>query len=195
MAVTREILLAKLQGLGIQFETVEHAAVSTVEAQQVQALKETDGIVCKSLLLKDKKRRLYLVCAAADTRVDLKVLGVRLGLPKPGVSFAPEDMLQSILQVPPGSATPLALVQPTATRVALLLDHKLQEAPRVLMHPLTNTVSVMMSGQELGTFLRSIEREPEYVDLEDCPAIDAQHPPDLRQYVPEAASGAPESEQ
>lgn len=33
MAVTREILLAKLQGLGIQFETVEHAAVSTVEAQ------------------------------------------------------------------------------------------------------------------------------------------------------------------
>ena len=33
------------------------------------------------------------------------------------------------------------------------------------------------------------------MDLEDCPAIDAQHPPDLRQYVPEAASGAPESEQ
>ena len=56
--------------------------------------------------------------------------------------------------MPPGSETPLALVQPTATRVALLLDHKLQEAPRVLMHPLTNTVSVMMSGQELGTFLR-----------------------------------------
>lgn len=33
------------------------------------------------------------------------------------------------------------------------------------------------------------------MDLEDCPAIDAQHPPDLRQYVPEAPSGAPESEQ
>ena len=59
-----------------------------------------------------------------------------------------------LLQVPPGSATPLALVQPTASRVALLLDHRLQDAPRVLMHPLTNTVSVMMSGKELDTFLR-----------------------------------------
>ena len=33
MAVTREILLAKLQGLGIQYDIFEHAAVSTVEAQ------------------------------------------------------------------------------------------------------------------------------------------------------------------
>ena len=79
--------------------------------------------VTRMLPVQDKKRRLYLVCAAADTRVDLKgavaieigfrihrpllsiptcppaVLGVRLGLPKPGMSFAPEDMLQSILQV------------------------------------------------------------------------------------------------
>ena len=48
---------------------------------------------------------------------------------------------------------------------------------------------------EFSLACRSIEREPAYVDLEDCPTIDAQHPPDLRQYVPEAPGGAPESEQ
>ena len=60
------------------------------------------------------------------------------------------------LQVPLGSVTPLAVVQPTASAVVLLLDHKLKGKDRILVHPLTNTSTVALSSEGLEAFLRYI---------------------------------------
>jgi hypothetical protein len=59
-----------------------------------------------------------------------------------------------LLQVPLGSVTPLALVQPTAEKVVLLLDKSLQGRAALLVHPLTNTASLSLPAQGLETFLR-----------------------------------------
>ena len=58
------------------------------------------------------------------------------------------------LQVPLGSVTPLALVQPTASSVVLLLDQKLKGQDRILVHPLTNDKTVAISSDGLEAFLR-----------------------------------------
>ncbi len=63
-------------------------------------------------------------------------------------------LMISFAQVPLGSVTPLAVVQPTATAVVLLLDHKLKGQDRILVHPLTNTSTVAISSEGLEAFLR-----------------------------------------
>ena len=58
------------------------------------------------------------------------------------------------VQVPLGSVTPLAVVQPTASSVVLLLDQKLKGQDRILVHPLTNDKTVAISSDGLEAFLR-----------------------------------------
>lgn len=182
MAVTPGILLAKMQGLNISTEVIDHPAVLTVEEAN-KYTGEDPGVNVKNLFLKDKKNRLFLVSAEASTKVDLKALGVRLGVPKPGIRMAPPELLESVLGVPLGSVTPLAVVQPTASSVVLLLDQKLKGQDRILVHPLSNTSTVAVSSQGLETFLRSLEREAHYVDLEAQPAAGAGQA-DLRHLLP-----------
>lgn len=97
--------------------------------------------------------------------------------------MAPSELLESVLGVPLGSVTPLAVVQPTASAVVLLLDHKLKGKDRILVHPLTNTSTVALSSEGLEAFLRSIEREAHYVDLEAQPTTGAGQA-DLRHLLP-----------
>ena len=54
------------------------------------------------------------------------VLARRLGLPKDSLRMAPAELLQDVLGVPLGSATPLALANSTAASVILMLDRRLQ---------------------------------------------------------------------
>lgn len=178
----KQAVLDKLQALSIAHETHTHQAVMTCEAQ-VAALSNVDGVCTKNLFLKDKKGRLYIVTAQADTKVDLKVLSARLGTGKGGVRLAPDELITSVLQVPLGSVTPLAACQPSAAGVALLLDQKLQAQPRIFVHPLVNTATCVISPEGLEAYLRSAGREAVWVDLEAEPTIDRDNPPDLKQYA------------
>lgn len=95
--------------------------------------------------------------------------------------MAPDDLLPSILQVPLGSVTPLAVTQPTAEDVVLLLDIKLQQQEEdFFVHPLHNTASLLMTAGQLEQALSSVGRQWHWVDLEADPKIDRENPPDLK---------------
>jgi Ala-tRNA(Pro) deacylase len=64
-------LFRLLADLGIENRTIEHEAVFTVE-QSRDIKDDIAGGHSKNLFLKDKKGRLFLVVAQADTRIDLK---------------------------------------------------------------------------------------------------------------------------
>ncbi|DBA79448.1 TPA: hypothetical protein ACH3X2_007720 [Trebouxia sp. C0005] len=99
--------------------------------------------------------------------------------------MAPSELLESVLGVPLGSVTPLAVVQPTAASIVLLLDQKLKGQDRILVHPLTNDKTVAISSDGLEAFLRSLQREAHYVDLEAQPAAGAGQA-DLRHILPDS---------
>lgn len=183
MPLTKDELLAKLDGAGIKYTVYEHEAVMTVEAQ-VSALPGNPSTVLKNLFIKDKKHRCYIITALPDTKIDLQVLSARLGTGKGGIRMAPEDLLQAVLQVPLGSVTPLAVANPEAADVVLLLDAKVRDlSPAdtpVYVHPLVNTVSLAMAPEQLAAALRAVGREPLWVDLEADPKIDRDNPPDLK---------------
>lgn len=97
-----------------------------------------------------------------------------MGLGKGGIRFAPNEALEPVLQVVlrpctvkcahkpwfhqvgPGSVTPLALVQPTASRVVLVLDEHLRGADALLVHPLRNDRTVVLHSNELEAFLEYV---------------------------------------
>jgi len=145
---------------------------------------------CKNLFLKDKKNRLIMVTTLADTKVDLKVLSARLGLGKGGLRMAPDELLGAVLQVPLGSVTTFALVQPSAEGVVLLLDEKIKAVDKLGLHPLVNTQTLAVTPSGLEKFLRSIGRQAVFINLEEEPVINAENPPDLKQYIDNAASFA-----
>ena len=69
--------------------------------------------------------------------------------------MAPAELLPEVLGVPLGSATPLALANPSASSVVLLLDARFQQQQHLLVHPLTNTATTAITPAGLEAFLRS----------------------------------------
>jgi hypothetical protein len=138
--------------------------------------------------LQDKKGRLYIITALPSTTINLKSVAARLGAGKGGIQLAPAELITSILGVPLGSVTPLAVSQPTAANVVLLLDSKLKsEQTPFFVHPLTNTSSLALTSQDLEAFLGSLGREAVWVDWDAEPKIDKENPPDLK-YIADAAT-------
>lgn len=191
MGVSKEQLLLRLKELGIDFAQYEHPIVLTVE-EQAKYVGQFNGALSKNLFLKDKKSRLYIVSALADTRVDLKVLALRLGIGKGGVRMAPEEALAEVLQVPPGCVTPFALLNESARNVSLLLDQGFKSKECCFFHPLSNDMSISINAGGLEKFLNSIGKPPAYVDLEANPPVGKDHPPDLAAFVPSDATVLPD---
>ncbi|KAJ1380260.1 YbaK/aminoacyl-tRNA synthetase-associated domain [Sesbania bispinosa] len=191
MGLSKEHLLARLQELQIEFSKYEHPVVLTVEAQ-AKYVGHLGGGLSKNLFLKDKKNRFYVVSALADTKVDLKVLSQRLGLGKGGLRMAPEEALGEILQVPLGCVTPFALVNDSARDVSLLLDQGFKTQEHCFFHPLSNDMSISLNARDLDKFLKSIGRDPSYVDLEANPAVGKDQPPDLAALVPSGSISLPD---
>ncbi|VAI49991.1 prolyl-tRNA synthetase associated domain-containing protein 1-like isoform X1 [Triticum dicoccoides] len=186
MGRTKDELLARLEELKIDFKRYDHPVVLTVE-EQAKHVGNFGGALTKNLLLKDKKHRLYIVSALADTKVDMKILSQRLGLGKGGVRMAPEENLRQVLQVPLGCVTPFALFNESASAVSLLLDQGFKSKQSCYFHPLTNDVTIALSSSNLDKFLLSIGKQPAYVDLEASPVVGKDNPPDLADLVPSGA--------
>ena len=122
---TPDDLFAFFRRLGIAAQTYEHVPVFTVA--ESQAIKEEiPGGHSKNLFLKDKKGRLFLVVAHAETRIELKRLHEALDA-SGRLSFGSAELLREVLGVEPGSVTPFALMNDRERRVSLVLDEALME--------------------------------------------------------------------
>ena len=149
-AMRPDDLLAYLDARGIAATTHRHRPIFTVEeGRDLQAA--LPGAHTKNLFVKDKKGALWLICAAAETRIDLNALAKALGAGR--MSFGAADLMDEALGVAPGSVTIFALVNDPGHRVRLVLDEALAQADRVNFHPLTNEATTAIAGPDLFRFL------------------------------------------
>jgi len=157
MQADRSTLFRRLEALGIDTVTVEHAPMFTVE--QSRALRgRLPGAHTKSLFLIDKDGRMVLVVAKEDTRVDLKGLAARLNLGR--LSFGKDALLEQVLGVTAGSVTPFALINGGAREVAVVVDKALLDFDEVNCHPLENTATTRLKTADLLRFIRACGHEP-----------------------------------
>lgn len=152
-----DALFALLDRLGIAHATTRHPPVFTVE--ESHGIKETmPGGHSKNLFLKDKKGALYLLCALAESRIDLNAVSKLIGAGR--FSFGSPELLLETLGVTPGSVTVFALINDPERRVRLLLDEGFFAHDLVNFHPLTNEATTAISPAGLMTFLTALGHAP-----------------------------------
>lgn len=149
-------LLARLQ---ISYRQISHRAVYTIE----EALEEDipckiGGIECKNLLLKGKTQ-FYLVFLEAQQRADIE--GIARMLRESRLLFATAQELGEVLQLEPGSVSPMGIINDVQKRVTLL-DGNLQ-GKEVLVHPNDNTRTLALAFEDLIRFLQACGHAYRYI--------------------------------
>ena len=155
-----------LSDLNIETKLIEHEEVFTVDAMMVH-LKDIDGLVCKNLFVKDKKKKhLWLIVAKHDRTVSLNDIAKKVGA-SGGFRFADEKILFEKLGVTQGCVTPLAIYKDKNCDVTVILDSVLSSNldEMIFSHPMVNSASVGMTSSNFLKFLRHFKHEPILVDL------------------------------
>ncbi len=145
----------KLSEMGIQYLTVEHQPVFTVE-QAKSIMPEKFSV--KNLLLKEEKGEgLVFVIMCGDIRLDTKKLAATLGLKK--LQFASAGVLMNTLGVTPGAASLLCCLLPVASEVRLVIDEDLLKQDELGFHPAQNTMTYIFKKQELEKLIKSLPQK------------------------------------
>ncbi|KAK1792811.1 hypothetical protein P4O66_012718 [Electrophorus voltai] len=151
-----------LKNLNIEYVTVEHPEVFTVE-EMMPHVEHLSGAITKNLFLRDKKKKcLWLVSARHDRQVNLNDLAKKLGVGSGNLRFADEATMLEKLKVGQGCATALALFCDRDQSVKLVLDADLANGghQRVYFHPMTNAATMGLKPDDLLRFLTETGHEP-----------------------------------
>ena len=141
----------KLKRLKIKYDIVEHLAVYTVEEAK-QKVPKINGIGCKNLFLKTKKKEYFLYTLPKDKQLSLEKLAETLNLTR--FHFASSSSLEEILGVIAESVTPLAIANDAENKVTVILDKELI-GKKVLVHPNRNTATISIEYNDLIKFIKS----------------------------------------
>ena len=163
MSATTDDLFARLDQLGIAYETHEHPAVHTVEEAR-EHCGHLPGCHNKNLFVKDKKDRIWLIVARDDAPIRLGDLEKRLGAKR--LSFCKPELLMAVLGVVPGAVTPFGLINDKECRVSVILDQTMMAADLVNYHPLSNGKTTALKPGDLLLFIESCGHEPQIMNVD-----------------------------
>lgn len=159
---TPDDLFRRLEQLGIATATVTHPPAFTAEALAAH-VHHLPGVHVKNLFLCDARKKMWLVVAPLDRRIDLKRLPDAIGAAR--LSFGSAERLQRTLGVLPGSVTPFAVINDPSQAVQVILDAWMMEQPMLTAHPLVNTMTTSISPADLNRFFEACSHRPRKVDL------------------------------
>jgi Ala-tRNA(Pro) deacylase len=161
-AMTADVLLRRLDDMGIAHSTVDHPPLFTVE--QSRALRgELPGAHVKNLFLCNKRGRMWLITCLEDRRIDLKSMRRELGTSS--LSFCSPERLMRYLGVIPGAVSPFGVINDSGAEVEVVLDAALMEMHPLNFHPLDNSKTTAVSAPDLVRFLESTGHPPVFLDF------------------------------
>ena len=136
-----------LDGLGIDYQRIDHEAAMTMEACQ-EIDRVLDAGICKNLLLCNRQcTAFYLLMLPGDKVFKTKELSAQIGSSR--LSFADGSYMEKFLDITPGSLSVLGLMNDSDRAVQLLIDEDLLKEERIGMHPCINTSSLRLSTRDL----------------------------------------------
>src|SRR3954451_17259189 len=153
MPTTPADLFTLFDQLGIEHSTIEPPPIFTVEEGRAWH-DRIPGLHCKNLFIKDRKGGVWLVVMPGEKRADLNRLEKLLGAPR--FSFGRPDLLAEVLELTPGSVTPVGLLNDRGRRVTVVLDEEMLESERVNYPPLHNAASTTLRSAALVRFVKAL---------------------------------------
>ena len=148
----------------IWHEITEHPPVYNMEelAEVNLPYPEYDA---KNLFVRDdKKANYYLITVKNNKRVDLKEFKEKHGTRK--LSFANENNLMDILNLKPGSVSPLGLLNDKEKKVIFYLDKDFTKDKAVIgIHPNENTATIWLKTNDLINIIKEHGNETNIVEI------------------------------
>ena len=155
-----------LDGLGIEYQRVDHEVAMTMEAcEEVDKLLEAD--ICKNLFLCNRQKTdFYLLMIKGDKHFKTKDLSSQINTAR--LSFAGSEYMESFLDLTPGSVSVFGLMNDKENRVRLLVDRELLSGEYIGCHPCINTSTLKLKTKDIfEKVLPSIGRVATVVDLKE----------------------------
>ena len=140
-----------------------HDAVYTV-SEAKEKTGTIPGLHCKNLFLKNSKMKIYfLVTLPAEKIISLLELSQKLDVKK--LSFAKPEELVQILQLEPGSVSPLGLVNDHENKVNYIIDAEVWNANLVCFHPNINTETLELHQADFQKLINVCGNKYTVLDL------------------------------
>lgn len=156
-------IIAALDKLGIENQTISHAPMQTVD-DSIALRNGIPGGYSKNLFLRNKKGIMIVVTMLEDRTINLAALGELLNMGK--LSFASPERMMKYLGVKPGAVTPLAVFNDKDVVVTAVLDKALLEKDPLHFHPCDNCKTTTIDAAGLLTFMKSYHNDPMIVDFD-----------------------------
>lgn len=150
MANDKNGVLALLESAAIKYEVTEHRPIYTVEEGEALKLPHPEAIARTLFLCDDKHQNFWLVTLQKDKKMNLKALRAQLGSRR--LTFAAAEELAAMLNLPPGSVTPLGALNDAEGRVPVIIDAAFKES-LIGVPLLTNTATIWLNGADLALML------------------------------------------
>lgn len=151
--MNKEEILNILKEKNIWFELEDHEAVFNMEDLNNLNLKYKDRDAKNIFLRDDKKQNYYLITVKGDKRVDLKQF--RKDFNTRNLSFASSKDLMRILNLVPGSVSPLGILNDNELKVTLYLDEFfLSDNGIIGVHPNENTATIWLKVTDLVNLIK-----------------------------------------
>lgn len=162
--MNKEEIYKLIKEKGYWHEITEHKAVFTMdEVNDIYVpYPEYDA---KNLFVRDdKKRNYYLITVKGNKKVDLKEF--RKNNNTRPISFASENDLMTILNLIPGSVTPLGLLNDQELKVSFYLDKEFLTGKEIIgVHPNDNTATLWLKVEDLITLIKDHGNEVTIINL------------------------------
>ena len=145
-----------LDSLGIEYERVDHEEANTMEACAEIDKVLAPAVICKNLFLcNTQKTKFYLLMIKNDKKFKTKEISKQINSSR--LSFAPPEYMEKFLDITPGSASVMGLMNDKENEVTLLVDEDVLEAEYFGCHPCINTSSMRLKVKDVfETFLQAV---------------------------------------
>ena len=148
-----------LDRLGIEYERVDHEEANTMEACAAIDEVLAPAVICKNLFLcNTQKTKFYLLMIKNDKKFKTKEISKQINSSR--LSFAPPEFMEQFLDITPGSASVMGLMNDKENNVQLLVDEDVLNAEYFGCHPCINTSSMRLKVEDVfGPFLEAVHHE------------------------------------
>lgn len=136
-----------LDGLGIEYQRIDHEAAMTMEA--CAAVDEVlEATICKNLLLCNRQcSAFYLLMIVGNKHFKTSTFSKQIGSSR--LSFAAPEYMEQFLDITPGSLSVLGLMNDRENRVRLVIDQDILKGEYFGCHPCINTSSLRLKTRDL----------------------------------------------
>ena len=153
-----------LDGLGVEYDRVDHAPAETMEA--CQAIESVLGApICKNLFLCNRQQtQFHLLLMPGDKPFRTKEFSKEIETSR--LSFATAEHMEQYLDITPGSVSIFGLMNDKDKVVHLAVDKDLLQQEFFGCHPCINTSSLRLKTEDVfGPILKALDHTMTVVEL------------------------------